>query len=161
MSSKTASLMPRGWDWFPWAIGASLAVTILVNGALAWFASATFPGEAASTPYEVGTAYNAVLAEAERQAALGWRLDASIEDGRVVARLVDRDGVAIAGRTLSGTRSRPLGSSVVTPMTFDSVEAGVFRSVEALPMAGQWEVKLLVRDDQGVAFSATRRLIAR
>ena len=160
MSIQAAPAPANGWRWFPWAIAASIAAVVAVNGALLYFAKSTFPGVAATKPYEVGAAYNSVLADAARQEALGWRLTTSLEAETVVVMLVDRDGAPLKDLTVTGTIARPVGSDAVYPFSFKVGADGVYRADQTLPARGQWELKLAARDNGQIAFTAARRIVA-
>lgn len=150
----------KGWGWFPWAIVGSLVAVFAVNGALLYFAKSTFPGIAATKPYEVGAAYNSVLANAARQEALGWKLTTTTVSGHVIVQLLDQAGRPLDQLTITGSITRPVGGEAVYPLSFAFGADGVYRSAEAVPAPGQWDLKLAARNGEAVAYTAARRLIA-
>lgn len=160
MTMQTVSPQAKGWTWFPWAIIGSLATVIAANGALFYFARTTFPGVAATKPYEVGAAYNSVLAEAARQDALGWTLTITIDGGQVALRLLDHDGKRLDQFGVTGTIARPVGGDGPRALRFAAGADGVYRSAETIPAPGQWDLKIIARDGDAVAYSAARRLLA-
>lgn len=147
-----------GWKWFPWWIGAALGVTIAVNIGLIWAAAHSFPGEAAAKPYEVGTAYNQVLANAARQAERGWQVDSAIAGGKVTLRFVDRQGASLDALAVTGTLQRPVGSTERFVLAFVPAADGVYQATQPIPAAGQWNLTLEARQGETI-FKAARRLI--
>ncbi len=160
MTSQAAPAQGKGWAWFPWAVAGSLGVVFMVNGALFWFAKSTFPGVAATKPYEVGAAYNSVLADAARQEAQGWRLESRIEQGHIVLDLVDRDGAPLDKLSITGWITRPVGSTEAFPLSFTRDAVDGYRSEQTIPAPGQWDMKMAARQDGAITFTAARRLIA-
>jgi len=160
MTTQTATQKNKSWAWFPWAIVGALLSVVAANGALLWFAQTTFPGVAAKKPYEVGAAYNSVLAAAARQDALGWKLTTTIETGHVLLQLLDRDGKPLDRLTITGSITRPVGGDAVYPLSFAVGVDGIHRSAETIPAPGQWDLRLAARDGETTPYSATRRLLA-
>jgi nitrogen fixation protein FixH len=150
----------QNWAWFPWAVVGGMLSVILANGALFWFALSTFPGVVAKKPYEIGAAYNSVLAAAAVQDALGWKLTAKIEAGHVALILLNQEGAALTNLTIAGTIARPVGGEGPRDLTFAVGVDGIFRSNEAVSAPGQWDVKLTAQEGETVAYRATRRLLA-
>lgn len=148
-----------GWKWFPWWIAAALGVTIAANIVLIWAAAQSFPGEAAAKPYEVGTAYNQVLANAARQAEQGWHVDSAIEDGKVRLHLTDKRGASLDAVEVTGTLERPVGSTERFVVSFVPAAEGVYLADRPIPAAGQWDLKLEARQGETI-FKTARRVIA-
>ncbi len=146
------------WKWFPWWIAGGLGVTIAVNIGLIWAAAHSFPGEAATKPYEVGTAYNRVLADAARQAEQGWQVDSAIEAGKVRLRFADKQGAALNALAVTGTIERPVGSTERFQLSFVPVAGGVYQATQPVPALGQWDLKLEAQQGETI-FRAARRLI--
>ena len=87
------------------------AVVLGANGALIWYAAASWPGLVTESPYDKGLTYNRNLEAAARQADLGWqtRLTARLTgalDGEAALDLRDRSGALLAGAAPSGGCSR-------------------------------------------------------
>jgi nitrogen fixation protein FixH len=160
MRTRQAHHLPSGWAWFPWAIGGALGITFAVNATLIYLAGHTFPGEAASKPYEVGTAYNRVLADAARQAELGWQLTSEVEQGAVVLKFVDKNGAPIENLAITATLVRPVGSPEATVLSFTPASDGVYKTAQRVPAAGQWDLKLIARQKGEPIYNAARRLVA-
>lgn len=131
--------------WIPWIFVAAFLVVFAVNGVMISFALSSFSGLASDRHYEDGLAWNRVLAEADRQAALGWTADARVArapgQGReIVVRLTDRDGRPVTGAAVFGDLRRP--AERAAPVLFDAVERtpGEYAAFVALPRGGNWEL---------------------
>ena len=151
---------PRSaWDWFPWAVAASLVVVIVINAGMIWTALRTFPGAAGADGFDLSNDYNKVLAAAARQQALGWRFAARLGEGnRIAVRLADRAGAPLAGAQLSAVAERPVGPRAVTPLAFHELVPGRFVADRSLPM-GRWDVLLTARAG-GQLLTTTVRVVA-
>ena len=114
---------PNRSRWIPWVFVGGMMVVVVVNGVLIFQALTTFTGVTVGQSYDRGRTYNRVLDEAARQDALGWQLQASVEDGRVTVTARDRADAPIAG-VLEAHLLRPLdGERVPFP---DVTGAGRF-----------------------------------
>ncbi len=160
-SSAHDTASPRsGWRWFPHASVAALGVVVIVNVGLTWAALGTYPGEATKDDFGTSNRYNAVLALAAKEAALGWKVDATAEAGHAVLRLFGPDGRPLEATLVSGVAERPLGADVSLPLTFRRGPDGAYVASEALEGKGQWELRLSV--ERGADhLQATRRIIIR
>jgi nitrogen fixation protein FixH len=145
------------WNWFPaWLIGA-MAMVFLVNAYMVYVALASFPGNTGKDGFELSNDYDRVLAEAGRQAALGWRLDAGLDAARrPVLRVTDRAGQPVAAEIVSEAE-RPVGPPETTELRFHMTEAGRY-AADATLGAGQWDVLVTVRSGQRT-FTATKRIV--
>src|SRR4030095_6480566 len=93
--------------------------------------------------YNHGVAYNAVLAEADRQQALGWRLTARLEGAAVVVRATRADGAPLDGLTLSGQLTRPVDAPAAVDVTLAALGDGVYRTRVDLPRRGQGDLHVV------------------
>ncbi|NKE46743.1 FixH family protein [Roseomonas frigidaquae] len=149
---------PRRSRWIPWVFVGGMLLVVVVNGGLIFAALSTFTGVTVGKSFDRGRSYNHVLQEAARQQALGWEAQVKLEGGLVSVVVVDRQGQPVAG-VLQGHLQRPLEGSQV-PLSFRQTGPGRFEAPAALPLPGQWEARLLLRDAAGDAFDIRRRLIA-
>src|SRR5262249_4257009 len=98
MSNVVPLRAPRG-RWIPWIFVGCFVVIIPVNAVMVAYALKPSPGLRDQAAYAHGVAYNAVLAEAVRQEALGWRLSARLErqtaGDAVVVRATRADGAPL------------------------------------------------------------------
>jgi nitrogen fixation protein FixH len=143
MSASMAKPKPRG-RWIPWVFVGGFAVVIGANGVLITQAVRTYAGTTTAGTYDRGRAYGAVLAEAERQRALGWSADAALRDGAVLLSARQRDGSPLpADAEVAGFLQRPLERASL-PLAFDPAGPGIWRAAPGAPSAGVWEAVLTV-----------------
>ena len=150
---------PRSaWDWFPWAVAASLAVVILINAGMIWAALATFPGQAGEDGFDLSNSYNQVLRAAARQKALGWHVALGVDPaGRLGVTLAGPDGKPLPGATAQAVAQRPVGPRETRHLALLPRPDGGFRAVQPLAR-GQWQVALTIHA-AGHVYATERRLI--
>jgi len=139
----TTTPMPRS-RWIPWVFVGGFGVVIAVNAVLITAAVSTFTGTTTGGAYDRGRAYGEVLAEAERQRALGWRGTVSRRDGAVSVDLRQADGAPLpADAIVSGRLQRPLERAAL-PLEFLPSAPGGWRAAAEVPAPGIWEAVLTV-----------------
>ncbi len=148
---------PRRGRWIPWVFVGGMALVVAVNLVLVFAALTTFTGVTTGQSYDRGRAYNAVLAEAARQDALGWTARVAFDGGMLDVSVADRAGQPVRGR-LDGVLLRPLEGREV-PLDFVAAGPGRFRAAPALPARGQWEARLSLTDGRGDRLDIRQRLI--
>jgi nitrogen fixation protein FixH len=152
---------PRSaWRWFPWAMVGCLLVVVGVNGVLAWAALSSFPGKAVEDDFGASNRYDQVLAQAERQAALGWSVSATVDEGRPVLALAAKDGTPLENAEVVSVTQRPLGPPQTITQKLRAIAPGRYRADVALPQAGNWDMMLRVVSG-GQTLAATRRVTVR
>lgn len=157
----TSAPARSAWRWFPWAVAAALLFVVLVNGGMIWAALGTFPGIAGSDGFDLSNHYDRVLDVAARQAALGWRVQVSVDaQAHPAIALTDRAGAPLVGARIQAHAERPLGPAEVTTLTFQGTRDGQYRAAQALPASGQWDL-LISASVEGKTVSATRRVIVK
>ncbi len=151
--------------WIPLVFCAGMVVVVAVNAVMVAIALLSDNGLVDDRPFARGLAYNRVIAEAERQDALGWRVEVSVapEPGaqaRVAVRLTSRDGAPLAGARIEGALLRPVER--LEPVAFAPVERapGLQEAIIALPRRGQWDVSLAIHRD-GETVDVQRRVFVR
>ena len=87
----------RKSSWIPWIFVGGFAGVVAVNGVLIWLALTTFSGLDREAPYARGIGYNAVLAEARDQAALGWQTEIEAADDRLAISVADSMAAPLTG----------------------------------------------------------------
>ena len=116
--------IPRGASelvaLLPWAVAGSLGLVMVVNAGLVWWALSTFPGQAGGDGFDLSNDYDRLLGVAEKQAALGWSMAATLRDGRPVLAFVDRAGQPIADLAIIADAERPLGPPKTKKLHFVS-----------------------------------------
>lgn len=133
-------------------------LVIGLDVAFATLAYRSFPGEAASDPYEAGIEYNRTLAQRRHEAALGWRAEADTSGPLINIRIVDRGGAPVRGLRVSGTATRPATEAGAEALTFREAEPGHY--VASSPTSrGAWDVAVTAQNTTGARFEAERRLI--
>jgi len=149
---------PKRSRWIPWAFVGAFAVIIAVNLVLVYAALTTFTGVTTGKSYDRGRAYNAVLAEAARQDALGWQARVTLQDGVLTVLATDREGLPVGGR-VEGVLLRPLEGAELR-LDFAAAGPGKFIAFAALPGRGQWEARLRLTDARGEHLDIRQRVIA-
>jgi nitrogen fixation protein FixH len=147
--------------WIPWVYVAGMLIVFAVNGVLILFALRSFPGLSVDAPFQRGVQYNRVLAEAEKQAALGWQIKAAFAGDRngLVIEAFDRDGHALADLDIAVRISRPVEAMAEIPVALRYAGAGRYVGVVELPKSGQWDVHIDATARTGARVQITRRLV--
>jgi nitrogen fixation protein FixH len=149
------------WRLFPWAIVAGMGIVVAVNATMVWAALDTFPGKAGRDGFELSNRYNAVLARVEEQAALGWTVQARVDDlHRPILTLLGASGAPLTGAMIEATAQRPLGDDREQPLDFQEAGAGRYIAVSPLASLGQWDLALTATAN-GHALTTTLRVVAR
>lgn len=118
---------------------AFFGVMLVANGFLVYYALSTFSGGDRPSPYRSGLNYNETIAEAERQAALGWTAQAEYDEsaGQLTIRFTDSSGQPVPGLLQSGTLGRPAAGYSDRDLQFREESAGVYVSDVTLA-PGNW-----------------------
>lgn len=129
---------------------AFFGVMLVANGFLVYYALGTFSGGERQDPYRSGLNYNQTIAEAERQAALGWNVQVDYEDaaGRLVLRFVDKAAEPVSGLTLAAKLARPAENRKDTVLEFWEWRDGVYVSDIALD-PGNWVLSVASSEQRG------------
>lgn len=160
MQTAPATPARSAWRYFPYALTAALGFAIVVNIGMVWSALSTFPGVAQDDVFDHSNAYDKVLAEASREAALGWSVQPVVESFAPVLALAGRDGRPLAGATLTAQARRPLGPDHRTQLAFREAAPGRYVAATALSEAGQWDLRLTIVH-AGQTLHATRRIVVK
>lgn len=164
---SVANAPERRSAWIPWAFVVFMGVVVAVNGVMVYFALSTFTGTTIDRAYERGRLYNQVLAEAERQAALGWRFElrwtpaSEPHTGRLVVAATDRSGAPLEGLAIEGKVLRPLGRPAPIPLALVQSGSGRYVAPVMLDGAGQWEVRLAARRGADGPVEFRERIVVR
>jgi nitrogen fixation protein FixH len=153
----SATYDPKRSRWIPWAFVGGMALVVVVNGIMAYYAIATFTGVTVPRAYERGRGYEQVLAEAARQDALGWNAEVTLVGGALNVITTDRDGRGIPGR-IEGLLLRPLDGSEI-PLDFAARGTGRWAAEALPPQRGQWEARLTLYGPDGTPFDIRRRVM--
>ncbi len=148
------------WRWFPIGLIGVMGLVFAINGVMIYDAVQTFPGAAGEDGFDLSNEYKRVLAAAERQAALGWQIEAEVTPAHFpVLRLTDRSGAPLAPVAIEAHAERPIGPLDSTALQFHPVGDGKFQADTSL-FSGQWDIMLTVRSNDG-RYRATRRVIVK
>jgi nitrogen fixation protein FixH len=140
------------WRWFPFAVAAALVLVFAVNAVMVKLALDTFPGAASGQGFDISNNYDRILARAQQEDALGWRVDVSVAEGQPVVMLAGPAQAAI-----EAFAERPVGPREHTPLVFEG--AGARRISETILAAGQWDVMLTIADNGHVLHTAKRVVV--
>ncbi len=141
--TTTTTPKPRG-RWIPWVFLGGFATVVAVNAVLITAAVRTYAGTTTVGAYDRGRGYAGVLAEAERQRALGWQGEAALRDGAVLLSVLQRDGSPLpADAEVSGVLQRPLERARVA-LLFQPSGPGLWRAAGDTLAAGAWDAVLTV-----------------
>ncbi len=155
---------PRRSRWIPWAFVAFMGVVIAVNAVFVWLALSTFTGTTVDRAYERGRLYNEVLAEAERQRAIGWRFEiafrpAAEQRGTLFVYARDASGVPLDRLEFEAIALRPLERPDPLPLALRESGRGRYVAEIDLPKRGQWEVRLAARRGEVGPVEVRERII--
>jgi len=158
LTSKRA----RGW-WYPWLFVGGMLVVVAVNAVLITMAIGTFPGLQTEEYYRKGLAYNQVLAAAEEQARRGWRVHVAFDAkddraGDLIVHVSDREGYPLDSLQIKARLIRPTHEGYDKSVVLERVAAGHYRRHLTLPLAGQWDVRIVASRD-GQRHQDTQRIM--
>ena len=146
----------RLWLVFP----LMFLVVASANGVMVYYALSTWPGLAFANASERGRKFNQVLAAEEKENAVGWTFALRLDDGRLTVDARSRDGTALADIELSATLVRPLGGTDDVGVVLRPEGPGRYAAAIALPLKGQWEVRL-VAERMGDKVHDAQRILVR
>jgi nitrogen fixation protein FixH len=149
--------------WIPWALCGIFAVFLIANGVMLYFATRSWTGLATDNAYEKGLAYNAAIAAAETQAALGWQVEVTAGLGAETAAWVevavtDREGRPVVAEQVRARFVRPTHVGYDRDAALTAYDAGRYRGEVELPLAGQWDLRVRIEHAGGV-YRADRRVV--
>lgn len=156
--TRAADFDPRRGRWIPYVFVGLMLLVVAVNGGLVLAALSTFAGTTTTGAYDRGRAYNAVLAEAERQAALGWAARVTLAGGRLDVVVTDRQGAPVPG-ALQGIMLRPL-QGLTMPLELVEQAPGRWSALARHLAAGQWEARLTLTGPDGRHLDIRQRVLA-
>lgn len=158
-----------GW-WYPWIFFGGLAVVVVVNGILIYFAVHTWSGLDTEDAYRKGIRYNATLAAAQAQEALGWRMDfaftprapvngtpAHRHRGDLTVTFHGRDGRPLDGLRVKALLVRPVKEGFDSSLELTRRGGGAYGADVGLALPGQWEVRIVAGRGED-RFQAIRRI---
>jgi nitrogen fixation protein FixH len=128
---------------------AFFGIVIAVNLIMARYAIGTFGGTLVDNSYVASQNYNRWLAEADKQAKLGWTQKIELDPARRVVVSVAKDGVPLNNLTATGIAIHPLGQAPSITLGFAPSASGSLVSKQSLP-AGRWRLHLTLRQGDDI-----------
>jgi nitrogen fixation protein FixH len=124
----------------------------------------SWTGAETSSAYKAGQLYNRELAEAQAQAALGWRVAAKVDrhaDGiaNIVLEAQDKRGGPLEGVAWTATLQRPTDKREDRTVTLAEGQGGVHVGVLPGIAAGQWDLVVETRAETGHSYRTKSRLV--
>ncbi len=137
-------------------------VIIAANGAMIWAALGSWRGLQTESPWEKSAKYNATLAAAEAQAALGWQVGLDVVDrgdgqARITVALDDAEGRPLRADRVRVGFVRPTQEGYDTVTELSARQAGRYAAEVSLPLAGVWDLRIAA-ERGGDALHTTRRI---
>lgn len=157
MASRTREF--TGWHMLAIMV-AFFSVVIAVNLTMAFFARSSWTGFVAENTYVASQKFNEKAAEGRAQAALGWKSEFVIANGKASYRLTDKVGNVVAAKRATASFRRPAYEAedqnvVLTPQPDGSLSAPVdLRD-------GIWIVEIHAEAGLAHPYRDTRRLTLR
>ena len=160
----TVMRRPRSW-WIPWAFVGFFVVVFGANGIMVYFAFDSWTGLATEDAYVKGLAYNEQIADAQAQQALGWQGELGFapngpQQGLLELKLRDRHGTPIGGAAVTAIFVRPTHTGHDLELALEDAGNGRYSAEVALPLAGQWDVRLRAEHERG-GYRLVRRIVVR
>ncbi|MFL5253662.1 MAG: FixH family protein [Rhodopila sp.] len=150
----------NAYRWFPHWLIAGMIFAFLVNAYMVYAAVEGFPGVAGQDGSDLSKRYDKVMAVVAKQAALGWQVDATLDETRhPVLHVTDKEGVPLSGAAVQAEAERPLGPAERSAVTFHAVDPSHYEADAALA-PGQWDVLMTVTSGES-RYTTTRRLLVK
>jgi nitrogen fixation protein FixH len=166
MAEQAVRERQRGW-WYPWLLSGLMLVVVAVNGVMIYLAVDTFTGLETPDYYRKGIHYNDDIEAARRQARLGWRAEVAFaadgtgraaHEGRVTVDFSDRESRPVEGLEVKAMFVRPTQAGFDRTVTLAPDGDGRYAARIALPLPGQWQVRVVARRDDA-DYQAVKRIL--
>ena len=153
MSDQTLSRRQPGW-YIPWLFLPPFLVMLTANGLLIHYALSSFSGLTSQHASAEGAHYNAAIAAARAQAALGWQVSLTLSNvhglaGTVEAVLLDREGKPLTGADVAVGLIRPTSAGADQAYSLKDVGGGRYRADIVVGLSGIWDLRLIARHPAG------------
>jgi nitrogen fixation protein FixH len=140
--------------WIPWAFVAFFGVVLAANAAMVVSAIISWPGLETQQAFQRGLAHDDALEAAAAQAALGWQVAFAFEQtgertGALRLDLADRFGNTLQDAKVRAALVRPTHGGHDLAVDVPHHYGGRYLQDIALPLAGQWEVRVHVVAQDG------------
>lgn len=107
------------------------------------------------SPYERGLNYNRVLAENEKEKALGWSSETKVEGDKLVFLLKGKDGTSISGAMVGADMVRPVQKGYDYSFPLEDKGNGRYEAKLNAPLKGAWEAYVTVQSGADVFHTKT------
>lgn len=139
------------------------AIVMIVNGVMIYDALSTFGGLDTPDAYRIGLTYNQRIAEATKQAQLGWQdhFDLSGFPRRISYELKDGTGQPIRGLNLTARLGRPATNAFDRFIALIESQPGRYEAEVSDLAAGAWIIDIAAtaaNDDSKVVHQFRKRL---
>lgn len=133
---------------------AFFGVVFAVNGTLIFFAIDTWSGLTTERPFEAGRDHDRTLAQAEAQAARGWRSRVALapKSQTIEVTFTGPHGAPLGGLEVVLALRRPARADLDHRLSLSETTAGRYSSRIALPLPGRWYVEIRARDAAGTRY---------
>jgi nitrogen fixation protein FixH len=133
------------------------------NAVFVWLAATSWSGLSTQDAYRKGLDYNAVLARAEAQRALGWQATSGFvagngNTGRLSVTLKTAAGRPIEGHAVTAAFRRPVVEGLDFTVSLAGTGDGVYSADIGFPAPGQWDVRIEVARPGAQAYLLDTRL---
>jgi nitrogen fixation protein FixH len=155
---------PRGW-WYPWIFVGFFFLTFGVNGALVYFAMSTWTGLETQHYWQRGTTYNAALEGARQQRDRGWQVDidfqaVDVTSARLAITLKDHYGNSLTEAKVTAQLVRPTSEGHDFTIELAYAGDGRYAADFALPLPGQWDIRVIADHPQG-DYQEVKRIVVK
>ncbi|KZD05832.1 FixH family protein [Oceanibaculum pacificum] len=158
--SANLSIRPRGY-WYPWIFVGFFGVIVLVNVVMVSLAVTSWSGLETSDHFRKGVAYNGVLRAAERQAALGWTIEASLKPaGGLSVGVTDAAGQPLDDASVEAMLRRPGRRDLDVTVMLTGMGGGLYRAAAPVSEPGNWDVRIVIRHAAGTMLENRRLWVA-
>lgn len=107
------------------------------------------------SPYERGLNYNRVLAENEREKALGWTFETKVDGENLVFVLNDKSGKPISGAMVGVDMVRPVQKGYDFSFPLQDKGNGHYEGKLTAPLKGAWDAYVTVQSGADVFHTKT------
>jgi len=139
---------------------AFFGVIIGVNLTMAVLANTSWTGLAVENGYVASQHFNADLAEARRQAELGWKPQFGYRDNRLEIALENSSGRPLSGFAIEAELERPSTDREDRRIVLHETEPGMYAAQESLN-PGQWDADVTIKDGSGRVMRRIYRFVVR
>ncbi len=148
--------------FIPWYFVLFFGFLSVVFGSFAYIAHTTHPGVVTEQAYEKGLQYNALIAQADAQARLGWSSSIAVAraaagGSRLSFSLRDAKGNPVAGMSVNAVVARPSRQALDFRVALAEQSPGVYAADIHPPAAGLWEMQVAATGAQG-SYQAVKRM---